>query len=513
MTVATAAPSAIVAEGWWSLDRRSTIVAVYVALAILLAIPMLVATVPLGADTLEHLARIHVRAHIGTDPDLARLFEIRADIIPYLGMDLLLTPLARIWPTLVVGRLYIVALAWGVVGAVIVLQRAFIGRVGLAPAISGLVAYNGLIAWGLVNYVLGLILALLVFAAWHRLRERPWFARLLVFTVAATGLYFCHLLAFALYGLMVGSYELFGRSRPWRTPPVDWLVLAGQAIPAVAWTVLMVRVKSSDTSLSYLPEGFTSVAFLAVLCLNKLTVLETPFLFRGAVGLPDAASRLAILVEFAACLALWRGWLRCPRTLAAPALFLLGLTVAVPGWVFGVALVDRRFPLAAACLVLAGLRLAGPARRWTLPVAVVTTLLTVAHVADVSFLMHGCDGQYAELRGALTVLPRGAELTTVREMTETAPGAACTRLPIYTHMAQLVTIDRSGYASDFFALVTSVAVRDGRPSDSGNIDAEAFKVAPPASYVLWIHFGHRRPGPPGLVLLHRGSFFDLWAPG
>lgn len=143
--------------------------------------------------------------------------------------------------------------------------------------------------------------------------------------------------------------------------------------------------------------------------------------------------------------------------------------------------------------------------------AAVVALLTVAHVADVAVLMHDCDGQYAELRDALAVLPRGATLGTVQERTEPAPGFACTRLPIYEHMAQLVTIDRSGYASDFFARVTSVAVRNGRRTDTDAISADRFTTAPLAGYVLWVHLGRPRPAPPGLVLLRRGSFFDLWS--
>jgi hypothetical protein len=101
------------------------------ALAALLAIPMLVATVPLGADDLNHLARIYIRAHIDSDPDLAQVYRIKTDLIPYLGMDLLLTPLARVLPIMALGRLYILALVWGLVAAVAMLQRVFTGRVGL----------------------------------------------------------------------------------------------------------------------------------------------------------------------------------------------------------------------------------------------------------------------------------------------------------------------------------------------------------------------------------------------
>ena len=125
---------------WWGEHGGLASSLVYAAVAALLAIPVLIANVPLGADTLGHLARIYVRAHIGSDPNLARLLEVRTDIIPYLGMDLLLTPFTRLLPIMLVGRAYILALVWGLVGAGVVLQRVFTSRIGLGPAVTGLIA-------------------------------------------------------------------------------------------------------------------------------------------------------------------------------------------------------------------------------------------------------------------------------------------------------------------------------------------------------------------------------------
>ncbi len=472
---------------------------VYAAVAALLAIPVLIANVPLGADTLGHLARIYVRAHIGSDPNLARLFRIRTDIIPYLGMDLLLTPFARVLPIMLVGRAYILALVWGLVGTVVVLQRVFTSRIGLGPAVTGLIAYNGLIAWGLINYVLGLILALLVFAAWHAQRTRPWPIRLALFAVAATIVYLTHLLAFVLYGVLVVSYELFGRAHPWRTPLRDWVVLAGQAVPGlVLWSASSIKLPSAGWGIHYM-------------LVAPMWALEAPFQFRGASGWLGTDAVAACFCGIALYLGIRQGWLAWPRTLASPVLVLLVLTIGLPLWAFGVFGTDYRFSVAAACLALAGLRLTSPSLSRALPIAAALAVLTVVHVADVAVLMHHCDGQYTELRGALAALPRGAELTTVLERTEPAPGIACTKLPIYQHISQLVTIDRSGYAPDFFARVTSVAVRDGRRTDTDPAFAKTFTAAPAAGYVLWIHLGHPRPVPRGLVLLRRGSFFDLWA--
>ena len=222
----------------WPASRTAALWAAYGLLALLLMLPLLVVEVPMGVDTLNHLARIHVQAHIADDPDLARLFEVRAGLIPYMGLDWLMTPLARVMPTLVAGRVFIVLLLWGLVGATAAVQRAVMGRVGFGPLLVGLVGYNALLAWGFLNYLLGVVGALLGFAAWHAMRGRPWGLRLLAATATATALFFVHLLGLALYGLILGAYEVSGRERPWRTPVRDWALLGLQVAPAalfLAW--------------------------------------------------------------------------------------------------------------------------------------------------------------------------------------------------------------------------------------------------------------------------------------
>jgi hypothetical protein len=194
--------------------------------------------------------------------------------------------------------------------------------------------------------------------------------------------------------------------------------------------------------------------------------------------------------------------------LAAPLCVLVALTVLLPYRIYGIGLIDYRFAVPAACLALAGLRLAVPSAR---AIGAALVLFMAAHVADVTLLMHRCDQQYGELRQALAALPRGAVLATVLEWTEPKAGVACTNLPIYLHMSQLVTIDRSGYAPDFFSAVYPVAVRGGLPTDTDPTPADAFTAAPASGYLLWINLGRERPVPDRLVLLRRGSFFDLWS--
>jgi hypothetical protein len=475
-------------------------VLVYALTAWVLAVPLLIADVPLGVDDLNHLARIYVRAHIDTDPDLARLFEVRTRLIPYLGMDVLLTPIARMMPIMAAGRLYILALVWGLMAAVVAVRLAFTSRVGLAPAATGLIAYNGLLAWGFLTYMPGLILALLMFAGWHSLRRRPWHIRLVLFTAASTVICLTHLLGFVLYGILVVSYEVFGRPRPWRTPPVDWIVLAGQALPAVC-----LFYAATDT-VSSIHLGFHyewKVKFL---------VLLAPMVFDGIVGGLDTGLLTFVVCGTALIVGLRRGWVTWPRELAAPILVLLALTIVLPFRGLGIAFLDYRLTVVAASLALAGLTFVSLSPARIMEAGAVAAALIVAHVVNVSIVMHGCDAQYAELRDAMSILPRGVELTTVLDGGVPAPGTTCTMLPIYLHMGQLATIDRSGYAPDFFALITSVGVRGGRMTDRDPESPDSLPMMPAGAYLLWMHFGHHRPAPAGQAVLRHGSFFDLDGP-
>jgi len=360
------------------------LVAAYGLLAFLLAAPLLVVEVPLGSDTLQHLARIHVRAHISDDLDLARLFEVRDYLVPYMGLDWMLTPLARVMPTLVAGRVGIVLLLWGTVGAVVVLQRAFTGRIGFEPLLTGLVSYNTLLAWGFLNYILGVIGALLGLAAWHGMRDRPWLLRLLLFTVVATALYFVHLLALALYGAMLASYEVFGRRWAWRTPIRDWVLLAAQFLPAaLLWEQLAMRPLGGPIEAEWSPWF-------------KIFGVPSPFLFASTMG--GAGVGLVVFTGCAflvSCLS-YVGALRWNRELTASAAGLMLMNFVVPTSTSVVFLGDMRLPAAAVYMVVAAVSVAPGTGKRLLPLGVLLAAAVLIQVGSAGVAMRACDVQYSE---------------------------------------------------------------------------------------------------------------------
>lgn len=475
--------------------QRTRLGLAYGALAVALAVPVLLSDIPVGVDTLNHLARIYVRAHIETDPDLARLFELRHVLLPYLGMDWLLTPLARLWPTLQVARGFELALVWGLVGAVAVLSRVVTGRFGPEPLAAGLVAYNEPMAWGFLNYEMGVIGALLVFAAWIAWRDRTTLGRLCLFGTLCTALYLTHLLALVAYGLMVALYETVGTARPMADSFRRTLVMAGQFAPAaVLWFA---------TAIPF-PAGDRGVAFE---WLTQLTGIASPFLFVGAPGGADTGYITAVLSVIFAIGFTRLGVLQWERALLRPGLVLVVLSLAMPTVALGIFATNVRLPTVAVCLLLASVRLRSgvPFRAWA-PLAAWLVLLLVVQTGAVAWQMASCGPDMQELRAAMAALPRGTVLMNVQE--RSGPGGRCAGSTFYEHMGDLITIDRSGYSEDFFGDSTSVASR----LYPANIYAPSADVVDPARLsgtVLWMHMGVHRPAMQALEMLHDGSFFSL----
>ena len=280
------------------------------------------------------------------------------------------------------------------------------------------------------------------------------------------------------------------------------MVLGLQFVPAAALFLrLAVTLTGGGVHLSWLWD-------------QKPITLASPFLFAGVEGGPDAGLVVFCVCAFLAVSLKRTGMLHWHRSLGAMAAVLAILGVVVPSWAFGVALVDLRFPFAAACLAAAAISVTPVSSKRLWPAGLAVAVATLVQAGSAAATMHSCDLQYAEVRAALQAVPRGEVLTAVEETENPASSLQCTRVHIYEHIAQLMTLDRSGYSSDFFAQATPVAVRDGRATDTAPIRTHLLTpdMLPRHGYVLWMHFGnHDRPVPPGLSPLREGSFFTLYA--
>ncbi len=221
--------------------RGVQVVAIAVPLCLLVLLPVLLTWLPADDDYPNHLARIQVMALHGRDALLAQFYVIRWKLIPNLGMELLLPPLAAATGVFFAGKLFLIVTMLLLMTGPLAIAAALFGRASFGPLAAVLFAYNGISKMGVLNYEFGIGLMLFAVAGWVALRARPAVLRAVFSLGCVLVLFFCHLEALGCYGLVVGSYELWyavARPRPSRALLVDAAALVLPFAPAIPLLLL-----------------------------------------------------------------------------------------------------------------------------------------------------------------------------------------------------------------------------------------------------------------------------------
>ena len=184
------------------------IAALFAMLAAIASIPILLYPWPPLGDYINHLARMHVIASIGRDPDLALFYEIHWQVIPNLMMDLIVPILQRVMNVYLAGQVYTIMSFVLILSGTLALNRRLYGRWSVLPLIAFPLLYNSVFLVGTMNYLFGIGLSLWALATWAALRERGMFLRLMTSTLFVLALFFCHLFAVGVYALGLFAFEL-----------------------------------------------------------------------------------------------------------------------------------------------------------------------------------------------------------------------------------------------------------------------------------------------------------------
>ena len=399
---------------------------IYFALVAATLLPLAIWPIPPSFDLINHWARLTLY-HMAPGDPLAALYQVRLTPIPDLAVDLaglalspLLTPYG------------VIALAWG---ASIVMPAWGAWRVGRAvngapqPAVllAPVLSYNLAVTLGLLNFAIGMGLALIAFAAWLTIDRRRLGLRLALFNAASVVLFFCHLAAFAALALLVALHEVPPRPgesrRGWATRILvaPCCLLAGFALWAIAPPI--------DSRMS--GPG------------SKLAALAAPMYDQTAAA-GVVATLILVLIVAAGVVA--------RRVAFAPSmrLTLVGVAavVALAPPAHGAAdFIDARLAVVLAYLALASLQ--GPSgsagKAWT---AALAAALVAARVGLAAPHWAEYDGWAAEFREAIRAVPPGARVLAVAP-----PAGRCPALDaadFYRGLVNFVVIDRRALASTLF---------------------------------------------------------------
>src|ERR1035438_9651640 len=134
-------------------------------------VPIWMVDYPGMVDYPNHLARCYILAHYYDNPVFQQRYILDHSPIPNLAIDLIVTPLLRILPLIVAGKVFLsIAAALYVLGCSAV-GRAVTGKPNWLALVCAFTFYNSQLLYGFVNYVFGIGVFLCVFAFWFRVRN------------------------------------------------------------------------------------------------------------------------------------------------------------------------------------------------------------------------------------------------------------------------------------------------------------------------------------------------------
>jgi hypothetical protein len=499
--------------------RAPTVALLFVALIAIASIPIVTHPLPPLADYINHLARTYVVNAIGTDPDLARFYQIEWQIIPNLMIDLIVPFLNRFMNIYLAGEAFTILSFIMILSGSLALHRVLFARWSVMPLIAVPLLYNGVFLVGVMNYVFGIGLALWAIAAWIALRERNWRQRLTVSTLFVVTLFFCHLFAAGLYGLSLLAFEL---CRLWERRAETWLPrLLDFAATGVPFVVVLVLLVSGPT---WNIQDWTPYWEFE----GKVDALSMTI----AVYFEEAAYVVVAGLVAVGVFAWYRGLLRIHPVGVAILAVGLVIFVAMPRAVFAAHLADQRLPIALAFMLAAcfDLDLRGRLARHAFVGLLVA--LVAARVLEVQVVWDHLAYRTADFLKSVKMMERGARVLVVRDY-DTDTGELSDNGLV--HAASLATIERSALVTTAFT-VKGKHILQVRPEYRDYVETEDqlppsvdffVQVAERADskfnyfwnlwprhydyvYILLTERGAQCPDRKHLTLVHEGPGFQLY---
>ena len=367
--------------------------ALFVALYLLAAVPVLGSVMLPLVDYPNHLARMALLARLPHDPVLQRFYALAWRPIPDLAMDAIVPLLLRAMPLVAAGKVFVLMVFALLAGGAAALHRVVFRRWSAWPLLAFLVLYNRILLWGMLNDLFGLGLAFCALATAIAMRGRGVGLRLALGTAFAVVLYFAHLQALGVYAVLWLGYEAGAalRERPGLGAAVHRLVVA--ALPLAVPAALLLSGGASAGGGVTFGRPWRKLDLL----FSVFDLYHRPF---------DVAC--FVLVVAALAVAYWRRWIGFAPSLGMPMILLFIAYLAMPTDVLGATGVDRRLPLALALLVCAGTAWAGPRPRLERGLLGAALAMFVLRLAAVAVSWQASDREYRALIAGLDRIPRGS---------------------------------------------------------------------------------------------------------
>jgi hypothetical protein len=411
-------------------------------LVIVLLLPLALVPLPPILDYPNHLARMFVLANGPSDPFLSQVYAQKWDIIPNIGIDLIMPPMLTIMSVYTAGRIMLGLVLLLPVFGTIAYSRAVFRIRSPWPLASGLIAYNAVFLLGFMNFLIGIGAALLAASYWIRWRAFHPLAAVAAMAVLALGIFFVHIFGLLFLGLLIGSHELI----------VVWQERQrARSLPRFAAKRLAVCVPVFALPIGlylFSPLGHSHDVVAWGTAAEKFTTLLGPFsTYAWPSDLLAAALTAGIIVG---CI-LWRRAIVAPQAVLAAAVLMV-LYPFVPTHLEA-AYIDTRLPIMAAFLVFAGFAPRGLPARAAAGVTLSLCLVFLLRMAFLTYVWLGQNQDVADMRRVIAYVPPASRVLVVLARRSDNPTywnamprhrflKAALGVPPYSHLPGMLVIER-----------------------------------------------------------------------
>ncbi len=407
----------------------------------LTALPLLLVSELALIDYPEHLAMFHIIENISSSPHLKEYYELEDGLFPYWGIRAMMAVLTPVFGSETALRIFaVMALLMPAAGAC-VLGWTLAGRLTLAPLVSLLFVYNGLLNWGFINFMLCSGMSLMCLAAWIAGEGKSPTLRYAGLCLALTGLIWLHPLAAVLLGAMASLWELAAWVQKPRGPGVaarflHVLATGACLLPAVAILVLTTSFKSAGPA--FIMGGVDSRVWIAAMPLW----MDASW-WNLALGVLCVAGLLG-LVAF--------GYLRPVRGVSRTSVYLLIAAYAAPLMFLGVFLLNFRLPVFALLMFIAGCALTSRGREFAKPIAALFAVALAAKLIVSHNVLQAGSDRVTDFRNGIASIPIGSRvLMAIDRKSPNYPGGLAEIS--YHNLGSYLIVDRQAFIPDIFGSV------------------------------------------------------------
>jgi len=389
--------------------RITTKVFLIISLIFFTTVPVIWVThLPL-IDYPNHLARLQIHETLLSHSYLARFYEFRWMLTPYLGLDLVAAPFTPFLPVELAGRIVVIFTFLVIYGGTILLDRELNSNNWGLSIFTGIFLYNGAFNWGFINYIISGGFAIWAFWMWVRYREKIIGVSIAVFTLIGGIVCMMHFYAFAIYGVCVAGYECSVFWEKIRIERQLWMSLFGIPFAAAVSLMIPLLVLLSLVSSNHGPivwgQSWGSPTLWDSVVKWKIEALVSPIYFHHFLEKPLLLAMFAILA-----------WALATRTLVVNSRMVIPLAafgvifLVMPSELLGASFADYRLPSGVVFFVWASLGWGETSRARIDVACLLLFLCLIVRVSSVILTWQPAQSTIEEYDTALQLVPPGARL-------------------------------------------------------------------------------------------------------